>query len=204
MKSNIVLILCVTTTLLACGKTEEMVEPTPVMDAPLLAEPAPAAAEPAALEPTMPEPVAAEPAPATPAAAPAVTVSNPQPKAPVAPSVPAKPAQPVAPKPAASVAPTAPITAPIAETAPAAPKPDLARGQQVHRQSCAVCHDKGVAGAPKTGDAATWAPRLARGMEAMYNTALNGKGAMPAKGGNPALSETDVKAAVDYLAAQSR
>lgn len=140
--------------------------------------------------------------PAAEPAAPAETVTAPPPVAP--PQAPTKPVKPV-PPPAAKPAPVAPATPPkTPEAAPAAPKPDLARGEQVYRQSCAVCHDKGVAGAPKTGDATAWSPRLARGMDAMYATALNGKGAMPAKGGNPALSEADVKAAVDYLAAQSR
>ena len=196
MKSKIVLVLLVTATLIACGKSEEAA--VPATDAPQLTEPTPAepvALEPAALEPTLPESAVAEPAQAVPAAAPA--------KKQAASSAPVQPAQPVAPKSAAAVAPTVPVAAPEAAPA-AAPKPDLARGQQVYRQSCAVCHDKGIAGAPKTGDTAIWALRLARGMDAMYNTALNGKGAMPAKGGNPSLNDTDVKAAVDYMAAQSR
>ena len=58
----------------------------------------------------------------------------------------------------------------------------------------------GVAGAPKTGDKAAWAPRLKTGMNALYANALKGKNAMPAKGGNAALADSDVKAAVDYLA----
>ena len=100
-----------------------------------------------------------------------------------------------------------PATAKPAEpqTAPAsAAKPDLAHGEQIYRQACAFCHDKGIAGAPKTGDAVAWAPRLAQGMDGLYASALRGKGAMPAKGGNPSLADADVKAAVDYLAAQSR
>lgn len=85
-----------------------------------------------------------------------------------------------------------------------AARPDLAHGEQIYRQACAFCHDKGIAGAPKTGDAAAWTPRLAQGMDGLYASALRGKGAMPAKGGNPSLADADVKAAVDYLAAQSR
>jgi cytochrome c5 len=81
---------------------------------------------------------------------------------------------------------------------------DLAHGQRVYSQACAFCHDKGVAGAPKAGDAAAWRPRLARGMDSLYASARLGKGAMPAKGGNPALADADVEAAVDYLAAQTR
>jgi len=186
MKSSIVLIMFATATLLACGKTDEA--SVPATDAPPAVEPAPVEA------PVTPEP------PAEPVA-PVDTMTAP-PSVP-APQATAKPVPPPTAKPA-PVTPTTPAPPKAPEAAPAAPKPDLARGEQVYRQSCAVCHDKGVAGAPKPGDAAAWSPRLARGMDAMYATALNGKGAMPAKGGNPALSETDVKAAVDYLAAQSR
>jgi cytochrome c5 len=94
--------------------------------------------------------------------------------------------------------------APVNTAASITPKSDLAHGEQIYRQACAFCHDKGVAGAPKTGDAAAWGPRLAQGMDALYASALRGKGAMPAKGGNPSLADGDAKAAVDYLAAQAR
>jgi len=82
-------------------------------------------------------------------------------------------------------------------------KPDLAHGQQIYRQTCAFCHDEGVTGAPKIGDAGAWSPRLAQGMDTLYASALHGKNAMPAKGGNPSLADVDVRAAVDYLAAQA-
>jgi cytochrome c5 len=124
--------------------------------------------------------------------------------------VPVAAPEPVAPPVESASAPqaaAAPATAKPAEpqAAPAsAAKPDLAHGQQIYRQACAFCHDKGIAGAPKTGDAAAWTPRLAQGMDGVYASALRGKGAMPAKGGNPSLADADVKAAVDYLAAQSR
>ena len=61
-----------------------------------------------------------------------------------------------------------------------------------------------AAGAPKLGDKAAWAPRLAQGKDALYATALKGKGAMPAKGGNPALPDDAVKAAVDYMTAAAK
>ncbi len=54
------------------------------------------------------------------------------------------------------------------------------------------------------GDAAAWNPRLAQERDALHASALRGKGAMPAKGGNPALADSDVIAAVDYLSAQAR
>ncbi len=190
MKSTVFFTLFVTTTLLvACGKSEETVPPAAVMDAHQQISPAPA--ELVTLESAPAEPViesAPTPSPAVPAQAPAASTAKPQSNA-------IKPVAPVIPSPQA---------APAQEALPSAPKPDLARGQQVYRQSCAVCHDKGVAGAPKIGDTATWSPRLAQGMDVLYKTALQGKGAMPAKGGSPSLTDHDVKAAVDYMAAQSR
>ena len=72
---------------------------------------------------------------------------------------------------------------------------------------CAMCHQTGAAGAPKLGDKADWGPRLAQGKDTLYKHALEGfngnKGAMPAKGGNPSLSDDDVKAAVDFMAGKS-
>ena len=67
-----------------------------------------------------------------------------------------------------------------------------------------MCHGAGVAGAPKAGDKAAWAPRLKIGVDALYASALKGKAAMPAKGGNASLPDADVKAAVDYLVAAAK
>jgi cytochrome c5 len=114
--------------------------------------------------------------------------------------------------PSAAPTETAPASQPIsaaasvksAEAKPAAPKPDRAHGQQVYRQTCAFCHDKGIAGAPKIGDVTAWSPRLAQGMDTLYASALRGKGAMPAKGGNPSLADDDVRSAVNFLSAQAR
>ncbi|HQS98906.1 MAG: hypothetical protein B7Y26_02195 [Hydrogenophilales bacterium 16-64-46] len=107
------------------------------------------------------------------------------------------------PRPPAGAA--APKAAPRAAAPAASPAPaDLAAGRQTYQQACAFCHDKGVAGAPRMGDAAAWSARTAQGADALYASAIRGKGAMPAKGGNPALSDEAVKAAVDYLVAGSR
>lgn len=59
----------------------------------------------------------------------------------------------------------------------------LKLGEEVFKVQCAACHVAGVAGAPKVGDAAAWAPRIATGYEALLNSALKGKGAMGAQGG---------------------
>ena len=111
-------------------------------------------------------------------------------------------------QPVSFVTPEAALAAPRAsaagEASPVAVKSDLAHGQQIYRQTCAFCHDKGIAGAPIIGEAGTWSPRLAQGMATLYDSALRGKNAMPAKGGNPSLADADVRAAVDYLAGQIR
>jgi cytochrome c5 len=93
---------------------------------------------------------------------------------------------------AAAAAPTAVAAAPAA----AAAKPD---GKKLYDTACMACHAAGVAGAPKLGDKAAWAPRIKSGQDALYASALKGKGTMPAKGGNPATPDADVKAAVDYM-----
>jgi len=87
---------------------------------------------------------------------------------------------------------------------PAGAPAKAADGKSTYDTVCMVCHATGVAGAPKVGDKAAWGPRIAQGKPALYNSALHGKGAMPPKGGNAALSDDAVKAAVDYMAAQAK
>jgi len=82
---------------------------------------------------------------------------------------------------------------------PAAKAGGAADGKKVYDATCTACHGTGVAGAPKFGDKAAWAPRVKGGVPQLYEVALKGKGAMPAKGGNASLAEADVKAAVDYM-----
>ncbi|MFN3785290.1 MAG: c-type cytochrome [Thiothrix sp.] len=77
-------------------------------------------------------------------------------------------------------------------------------GQKTYQAACAACHNSGAAGAPKLGDKAAWASRVGTGLAALYTSALKGKGAMPAKGGNASLADADVKAAVDYMVAQAK
>ncbi len=94
----------------------------------------------------------------------------------------------------------APVAAKVAE-APAAASED---GKKVYDAACFACHATGVAGSPKLGDKEAWVARIATGMDALYTTAIKGKGAMPPKGGNMALEDAKVKAAVDYMIEQSK
>lgn len=116
---------------------------------------------------------------------------------------------------AASVAAEAPAEAAPAEPAPApapeapavaaaAPASSAVDGQAVYQQACFACHMTGAAGAPKLGDAAAWGPRIALGKSALMTSVLNGKGAMPPKGGQMQLTEDEISAAIDYMVANSQ
>jgi cytochrome c5 len=72
-------------------------------------------------------------------------------------------------------------------------------GDKVYTATCAACHGSGVLGAPKFGDKAAWAPRIKQGKDTLYAHALAGIRMMPARGGNPALKDAEVKAAIDYM-----
>jgi cytochrome c5 len=101
-----------------------------------------------------------------------------------------------APVPAATPAPTA--AAPATAVAVAAPAPKADAAPALYGQVCVACHAAGVAGAPKFGDKAAWAPRLAAGIDGLTASVIRGKGAMPPKGGSGA-SEADIKAVVTYM-----
>ncbi len=124
-----------------------------------------------------------------PAAAPAPTTTAPMPPAPV------------------SKAP-APTPAPVAPATRVAAAGNPAKGETVYNQICMACHAAGVAGAPKLGDKAAWGPRIAQGMDKLYTNSIKGfqgkTGVMPPKGGNTALSDADVKAAVDYMVSKAK
>jgi cytochrome c5 len=72
-------------------------------------------------------------------------------------------------------------------------------GEEVFKAQCTTCHTAGTLGAPKFGDAAAWAPRIATGVEALLNSALKGKNNMPAQGG-AAFTDIEIKRAVVYMA----
>jgi cytochrome c5 len=82
------------------------------------------------------------------------------------------------------------------------------RGKKVYDTACTTCHATGVAGAPKLGDKALWAPRIAQGMDTLYTHSIKGfqgkVGVMPPKGGFVNLSDAEVKAAVDYMVAKAK
>ena len=77
-------------------------------------------------------------------------------------------------------------------------------GESTYKSSCFACHDNGVANSPKFGDVAVWAPRIATGLSALHSAAVMGKGAMPAKGGNPSLTDQSVIEAVNYMVVSSQ
>lgn len=72
-------------------------------------------------------------------------------------------------------------------------------GEAVYTAACSACHNAGVANAPKPDDKAAWEPRIAQGMDGLLNVAINGKGAMPPRGGNPAVTDAELKAAILYM-----
>jgi cytochrome c5 len=99
-----------------------------------------------------------------------------------------------------------PASAPAAavQTAAAAPPKtaDAGAGKKLYETACFACHATGVAGAPKFGDKAAWAPRMAAGVDGLTGSVIKGKGAMPPKGTAATASEADIRAAVEYMLAQ--
>ncbi len=87
-----------------------------------------------------------------------------------------------------------------AAEAPAADEP--LSGEQIYRNNCAACHDTGAMQAPLTSDADTWNDRLGQDRETLVRHAIEGIGQMPARGGNPNLSDEEVEASVDYMLEQ--
>jgi len=96
---------------------------------------------------------------------------------------------------------TAAAETPATAAVPAA-KPEALSGEEAYA-SCAACHGAGIAGAPMVGNAEAWAPRITQGLDKLTEHAINGyqgdSGFMPAKGGNPSLSDESVRAAVQYM-----
>ena len=96
------------------------------------------------------------------------------------------------------------LTIGIAAASFAAASASAADGKAVYDKTCVVCHAAGVANAPKFGDKAAWAPRIATGKEALLASVVKGKGAMPPKAGAADLKDDDIKAAIDYMVGASK
>jgi cytochrome c5 len=96
----------------------------------------------------------------------------------------------------------------VAATPAASPAPPASagatEGKKVYDATCAVCHGAGLAGAPKFGDKTQWAPRIAQGVNVLVAHAQNGLNAMPPRGGNKALTDAQLRAAIDYMVAASK
>ncbi len=88
--------------------------------------------------------------------------------------------------------------------AAAAPAAEPKTGDQIYNASCAACHTSGAAGAPKVGDAAAWAPRIAQGMDTLVTHATAGLNAMPPKGLCMTCSDDELKAAIEYMVSNSQ
>jgi len=104
--------------------------------------------------------------------------------------------------PTAAAPATAPAAVAVAAAAPA--KADAAAGKKLYDSSCTACHATGVAGAPKLGEKAAWATRASAGLDALTANVIKGKGAMPPKGAAAAATEAEIRAAVQYMLAQSK
>jgi cytochrome c5 len=93
------------------------------------------------------------------------------------------------------------------QSAAAAPAADM-EGEEVFNMACMACHGAGVAGAPKMGDKAAWAPRIAKGIDTLHKHGIEGfqgnAGFMPPKGGRADLSDKSIINAVDYMVAGSK
>jgi cytochrome c5 len=75
----------------------------------------------------------------------------------------------------------------------------LRGGEDVYKGQCSACHAAGVAGAPKFGDAAAWGPRIKTGVDALVNSALKGKNAMPPQGGGD-FSDVEIARGAVFMA----
>jgi cytochrome c5 len=81
---------------------------------------------------------------------------------------------------------------------------DPSLGKDVYESVCASCHNAGIAGAIKLSDKATWKKHIHHGIDHMVESVIKGKGAMPARGGDPNLTDEEIKAAVNYIVEQTQ
>ena len=105
--------------------------------------------------------------------------------------------------PSSPVTPVVAVPAALASSAATGNNSNADAGKKLYDTACVSCHASGVANAPKLGDKAAWAARLALGTEQLTKSVITGKGAMPPKGGSNA-SEEEIKAAVLYMTAAAK
>ncbi len=84
----------------------------------------------------------------------------------------------------------------------AKPEKLASAGELIVKKNCKVCHAQGINGAPIIGNKKMWGDRAAKGKDVLVQSAMNGFGLMPAKGGNAALTESEIKLAVSYMLSQ--
>lgn len=84
---------------------------------------------------------------------------------------------------------------PASRTAKPAPR----SGQQIVNTQCIKCHEKGTGGAPKIGDRDAWIQRVKNGLDPLVQSAVNGHGGMPPRGGAANLSDAELKDAITYM-----
>ena len=96
----------------------------------------------------------------------------------------------------------------VATPAEATASISAADGESIYKGKCSACHGAGIAGAPKLGDKAAWAPRIAQGNAVLTQHAITGfkgkTGVMPAKGGFVSLSDEEIASVVEYMVLQSK
>lgn len=115
----------------------------------------------------------------------------------------ASPATEAAAAPAAAAMPAAPVAAAVAPVAAVTASAGAGAGEALYKQACVACHASGVAGSPKFGDKAAWAPRIQTGLDMLTASVIKGKGAMPPKGGSVA-SDADIRSAVEYMVSAAK
>ncbi len=77
-------------------------------------------------------------------------------------------------------------------------------GEEIYNKACTTCHAVGAAGAPKLGDVAAWEPRIAQGMDILYQHTIQGIRAMPPRGLCMDCTDDELKTTVDYMVGQSQ
>jgi cytochrome c5 len=77
-------------------------------------------------------------------------------------------------------------------------------GEEIYNSNCMACHATGAAGAPKVGDSAAWAPRIAQGKDKLLANATSGLNAMPPKGLCMACSDAELLGAIEYMVSKSQ